>query len=179
MLEPIKYKGLITLHEIPEWTDAEFARLWPAMSAGEKRSRQVAEAENLITNTGLTLLLTNMSVSGQGNMNPFCQILSVGNGAISVIARTDTSVAGDGFASGSRKAPASFSVSGFQTTIAFNFASGDALGSWTNLGLYGYKTASSQAATTTAGTGALMTHAFITYGKVGAIAVNYVFIYSN
>lgn len=180
MFEPINYRGIITLHEIPEWSDTEFAHAWARMSAGEKRSRMVGETENLLTNTGLTLLLTNMSVTGQGSMNPFAQILSVGNGAVSTIARTDTAVAGDGFATGARKAPASFSVSGFQTTIAFNFASGDAVGTWTNLGIYGFKTSGAQAATTSTGTGALMTHAFITYGKASsAIAVNYVFIYAN
>lgn len=180
MHEHLGIRGIITLHEIPDWCDAEFACQWARMSAGEKRSRIVAETENLITNTGLTLLLTNMSVSGQGSMNPFAQIVSVGNGSVSTIARTDTSVSGDGFVASARKAPASFSVSAFQTTITFNYASGDAQAFWTNLGIYGYKTASSQAATTTAGTGALMTHAFINFNKgASAIAVAYTFVLSN
>jgi hypothetical protein len=194
MRELISIHGHITLHEIPaEWTDADFKRLWcpvtdrngqilrPAIiSGGEKRARQVAETENLLTSIGITLWLTNGSVSGQGNMNPFTQILSVGNGSISSVSRSDTSVSGDGFVASARKAPASYAVSGFQTTIYFNFASGDAQAFWTNLGIYGYKTASSQAATTTAGTGALMTHALINYNKVAsAIAVAYTFVLSN
>jgi hypothetical protein len=192
--------GIITLHRIPdEWTDEEF-RYWycpvtapdgsilqeARLSDAVKRRWQIPlddgrmQAENILTNTGIRLLLANMSVAGQGSMNPFFQILSVGNMAIAGVTRADTAVAGDGFATGARKAPASFSTTGFSTTVVTNYASTDAIGSWTNIGVYGYKTASSQAATTTAGTGALMTHAQFSYSKgSSAIAVNYVFVLSN
>lgn len=193
--EKIGYKGIISLHEIPNWTDEELAYWWtpetalidglwqivrPArMSEGEKRSRLVMPPfENLITNTGITLLLTNNSVAGQGSMNPFAQILSVGNGTITGVTRGDTSVAGDGFTTGARKAPASYSIVGFSTTIVFNFASTDAVGTWTNTGLYGWS--GSANASTTSGTGSLMTHALFSYTKNStAIAVNYAFLLSN
>lgn len=179
-------KGIITAHEIPDWTDEEFAERWARMSEGEKRSRLIPladgrmQAENLITNAGIALLLNNVSVPGQGNMQPFAQILSVGNGSISGVTRADTSVAGDGFGTNSRKAPASFTITGFTTAIVTNFASGDANGTWTNIGLYGFKVSGAQNASTSIGTGALMTHALFNFPKgASAIAVQYLFLLSN
>src|SRR5215472_8096185 len=49
-------------------------------SEEEQRRRTVLEADNLITNAGMASLLTNLSVTGQGNMQCFAQILAVGNG---------------------------------------------------------------------------------------------------
>lgn len=192
-MEAIAIHGMITLHEIPDWTDEEFRYWWcpetdrlgnilqpSRISEGEKRSRIVAEAENLITNAGLALILNNLSVSGQGNMQPLTQILSVGNGTIAGVARTDTAVAGDAFGTNARKASASFSTTGFSTTIVTNYASGDAVGTWTNIGWYGFKVSGSQNATTSAGTGALATHALFNFVKgAAAYAVNYVFTLSN
>lgn len=193
-MDSIGIHGIITLHEIPnEWDDEAFKYWWcpvtdptgeiviPARISDEaKAQRIVKRAENLITNTGIALILTNLSVAGQGSMNPVTQILSVGNGAVSGVTRADVAVAGDGFGTNARKAPSSFSRVGFQTTIVTNYASGDANGTWTNIGFYGFNTGSSQAATTTTGTGALMTHALFSFTK-GAVAyaVNYTFNLSN
>lgn len=194
-METIGIHGLIAAYEYPAcWSDEEF-RFWccpvadeagreirPARMSGEwKRLRLVAPlTENLLTNTGIALLLANMSVAGQGSMNPFFQILSVGNGAITGVTRADPSVAGDAFGTNARKAPASYSVIGFSSTIITNYASGDANGTWTNIGIYGYKSAGAQAATTSAGTGALMTHALFSYPKgASAIAVDYLLTLSN
>ncbi len=196
-MDNIDIHGIITIHKIPNWIDEELAYWWmpemawingeqkvvrPArMSDEAKAQRMVKEpVHNMLTNTGVTLFLTNNSVSGQGNMNPFCQILSVGNGSFAGPIRTATSVAGDGFGTNSRKAPASNATVGFQSTIVFNFAAGDAVANWTNLGIYGYNTGGSQAATTTTGTGALMTIASFPFAKdSNAYAVNYVFLLSN
>lgn len=190
-MEAINILGLIALYDIPnEWSDEDFKYWWcpetdinghvirPArISAGEKRSRFIMARKNLITNTGMNLILNNLSVSGQGSTQPLTQILSVGNSAIAGVMRTDTSVAGDGF---SRKAAASFSITGFSTTIVVNYASGDAVGTWTNIGWYGFKVSGAQNATTTAGTGALTTHALFPFTKgATAIAVDYLFTLSN
>lgn len=193
-MDTIGIHGIITLHEIPsEWSDEDFKYWWcpvttpdgeivvPARISDEaKAQRIVKRAENLITNAGIALILTNLSVAGQGGMNPVTQILSVGNGAISGVTRADTAVAGDAFGTNARKAPSSFSRVGFQTTIVTNYATTDANGTWTNIGWYGFNTGSSQAATTTAGTGSLMTHALFSFTK-GAVAyaVNYTFNLSN
>lgn len=193
-MDTIGLHGIITLHEIPsEWDDEAFKYWWcplttpdgqilqPARISDEaKAQRIVKRAENLITNTGIALILTNLSVANQVQQFPVTQILSVGNGAISGVTRADTSVAGDAFGTNARKAPSSFSRVGFQTTIVTQYASGDANGSWSNIGFYGYNTGSSQNATTTAGTGSLMTHALFSFSKgATAYAVNYAFVLSN
>lgn len=152
----------------------------PRMSEEERERRTILTAKNLITNAGMTQVLTNQSVPGQGNMLAYAQIFAVGNGAISGVTRTDTTIAGDGFASGSRKVPASYSVIGFSTTITTNFASGDAVGTWTNAALVGFKVSGAQNATTTSGTGALMSHVLFNFVKgASAIAVAYSFSLSN
>lgn len=183
-MDTIGIKGIITVHEIPEWCNEEFAARWGAMSEDEKRHRQLRladgrwQAENLITNTGINLILKNLSYSGQSQLQPVTQILSMGNGALSGVTRTDTSVAGDGFGTNSRKAPSSFGVTGFVTTITTNLASGDANGTWTNVGFYGWS--GSANATTTTGSGSLMTHALFPFVKgASAVAVAYTFTLSN
>lgn len=194
-METIGVEGIISLHKIPdEWSDEDFQYWWcpvtdkfgrvlrPARISDEAKVQQLAKepVHNMLSSTGIALFLTNNSVSGQGNMYPFCQILSVGNGTFTGASRSATTVAGDGFTTGSRKAPASNSAVGFQSTVIFNFASGDAVGTWTNAGLYGYKTASSQNATTASGTGALMTIAAYPFVKGSvAYAVQYVLSLSN
>lgn len=192
-MDIFRIQGHISLYEIPDWTDEEFRYWWcpvtdeigsilqPArMNDWAKREFLVLEADNLITNAGIALILNNLSVSGQGNMQPVTQILSVGSGSLTGVTRADTAVAGDGFGTNSRKASASFSTTGFSTTIVTNFASGDANGTWTNIGWYGYKVSGAQNATASAGTGALTTHALVSYTKGAvAIAINYVFTLSN
>jgi len=195
MHEIIPIHGTLSLHKIPDsWTPLEFEYWWcpvtdrfghilqEARISDEAKANRLVQApiENMLTNAGITLWLANNSASGQGNMYPFSQILSVGNGSFTGATRTATSVSGDGFTSGARKAPVSNSQVGFQSTIVFNFASGDAVGSWTNCGLYGYNTSSPANATTTTGTGTLMTIAPFTFTKgASAYAVNYVFLLSN
>lgn len=181
-MDTLGIHGIITLYEIPsQWTDQDFATLWPIMHKEEKRSRQILEVENLITNAGIATLLNNMSVAGQGNMQPFAQILSVGNGTLSGVTRADTSVVGDGFVPTARKAPASFRVSGFSTIVLFNFAATDAVGTWTNCGVYGMNVSGAQQATTTPATGQLNTHVLFSYVKNNstAIGINYTFLLSN
>lgn len=185
-MDTIGIKGIITIHEIPDWSDEELAERWARMSAGEKRSRQVPlndgrmQAENLITNVGITQLLNNISVAGQGNMQAFAQVLAVGNGTITGVMRTDTGVNGAAWTSGTRKIPASFSITGFSTTIVTNFASGDAVGTWTSIGLYGYNPTTGQNAQTATITGQLNTHALFAFTKgSSAYAVNYIFLLSN
>lgn len=192
MEDQIGIKGVIRLYTLPQdMTDEELRYWWepeteigpdglfhivrPArMSAEEKHSRLVLQASNLVTNAGMTQLLNNMSVSGQGNMQAFAQILSMGNGTISGVTRGDTAVLGDGFTTGARKVPASFSSVGFTTTITTNFGSGDAVGTITNAGLYGFKPSGSQNASTTTGTGQLNSHVLFSFTKgASAIAVAY------
>jgi hypothetical protein len=194
-MESIGIHGIITLHKIPsEWSDEDFTYWWcpvtapngdilvPARISDEtKRSWLVPlddgklEAENLITNAGISQLLTNLGVQTQASMQPLTQILSVGNGVVSGVTRADTAVQGDAFGTNARKAPASHANTGFSVTVTTSYASGDAAGTWTNIGFYG-----GGSATTTAATGTLETHALFSFTK-GAVAyaVNYVFLLSN
>lgn len=194
-MDSIGIHGKILLHETPtEWNDNDFQYWWcpttdkngnilvPARISDEAKAQRLAipPVSNLITNTGIALLLANMSVTGQGSMEPFFQILSIGNGAITGVTRQTSAVAGDGFATNSRKAPASFSVTGFSTNVVTNFASGDVQGTWTNLGIYGYNVAGAANATTSSGTGALMTAALFSFVKgASAYALSYVLTLSN
>src|SRR5215472_1664792 len=161
-METLEIHGIITLYEIPEeWAidDELFKACWPRLSEEAKAQRQAKEpVHNLFVTAGVNLFLANLSVAAQSQMFPITQILSVGNGAITGVLRSDTSVAGDGFATGARKAPVLYTPTLFITTIQTNFLSTDAVGTWTNLGFYGRNTSLNQDATTTTGTGALMTH---------------------
>lgn len=196
MIETISLpRGILTVHKIPdEWTDADFKHWWcpvtapngqilqPArLSDAIKREWQVPlddgrmQAENLITNAGINQLLTNIGVQAQASMQPFSQILSVGNGAITGVTRADTAVAGDGFTTGARKAPASHANTGFSVMVTTNFGSGDAVGTLSNAGLYG-----GGSATTTTGTGTLYTHCLFSFSKgATSYAINYCFVFQN
>lgn len=195
MFEHIHPQGIITLHNIPdEWSDDDFRYWWCPIVAPNGQIVQPARirdeikrawlvpladgslyAENLITNAGINQLLFNHGVQNQASMQPFSQILSVGNQAITGVTRLDTSVAGDGFTTGARKAPASHANTGFSVTVTTSFSATDAVGTWTNLGFYG-----GGSATTTTGTGTLESHALFTFTKGStAYALNYVFLYSN
>jgi hypothetical protein len=110
----------------------------------------------------------------------FFEILSVGNTVTPGVTRADTSVLGDGFATGARKAPTSFSIVGFQTTVVTNWLTTDAVGSITNIGIYGYNSGGNQHASTTTATGSLMTHALFPFVKGStAYSVNYAILLSN
>jgi hypothetical protein len=187
--------GIITLHKIPDkWSDDDF-RYWfcpvtapngqilqPARISDETKQAWLVSlangdlfAKNLITNNGISQLLTNHGVQAQSSMQPFSQILAVGNGSITGVTRADTTLPGDGFATNSRKTPASHANTGFSVTITTNFASGDAVGTWTSVAFFG-----GGSATTTSGTGTMETHALFSFVKGStSYAANYVFLYSN
>ncbi len=199
MDELIGLRGFMSIYELPEdWTDEELRYWWdPEMTIGadgilhlvhsarisdtEKERWKVLEVENLITNGGYANFLSNLSVPGQGGYQlAICEIFSVGNGAITGVLPTDTAVAGDGFGTNSRKAWTSGVNGGFLPNVTISFASGDANGNWTNAGWYGTNATTGQHATTTAGTGQLMTHALCNYTKGAiAVAVTYTFKLAN
>ena len=205
MIETIKgdpIQGIISLYEIPEEfaTNDDLFRAWwlPEMEWVEgignvivrearisdeaKAQRLVKEpVKNLMTNAGITLYLTNQSVTTQGAMFPWYQITAFGNGTFTGATRALTSLPGDGFASGSRKAPASYVQYGFTSTVLTSFASGDANGTITCCSVWGYKTSGSQNATTTANTGQMQTIAAFPFVKTSAnsYVLSYSFILTN
>ncbi len=192
--------GIIKLYEIPEefalnkdlfdawWlpkteigSDGLYHIVEPARISDEAKAQRLVKepVHNLITNAGITRYLNNNATSAQSGCQPITQILSVGNGTISGVTRTDTSVAGDGFATGARRDPTSggsHSIVGFQLTVIVPYSTSQGNGTWTNIGWYGDGTA-----TTTTGTGTLYTHALFPFvkGSGSAYSINYVFLMSN
>jgi len=182
---------------VTEWgEDGLYHLVKPAKcSDREKQHRQVLATHNTLTLAGINNILNNLSVPSQGGLNqesglqPFGQILSVGNGPLNTsatgagIARNAYDVSGNGFATGSRKVPAAFTIVGFSVTITTNFFAGDAIGTWTNGGLYGAATPFGGVfinATTTAALGSLMTWFPISYVKGSSpYALAYTFTLSN
>lgn len=190
--ESLNIEGTLSLYELPrDMSDEEFRAWWePETALGEdglyhivrparcsdeeKARRKVLEVGNLITNAGIKQQLNNMSVPGQGLLLVFNQIFALGNGAISGVTRADTAVAGDGFATGSRKQAASVIVIGYTTTATMNYASGDANGTITNAGIFGVNPVTGANAGTSAGTGTLMTHVLFNFVKgASAVAIAY------
>jgi hypothetical protein len=178
--------GILSLYEIPnEFAENNelFDAWWlPKTEIGSDGLYHITEqrlvmepVHNLITNAGISRVLTNQSVTAQASQQPFSQILATGNGACTGVLRTDTTVPGDGFASGSRKAPASYYINGFLTTLIFQFGTGDAVGTWTSVGIFG-----GGSATTTAATGVCYTHALMPFSKgSSSYSVNYAFLLGN
>lgn len=196
--DTIGIEGVMRFYQLPtDWTDEELRYWWEPetelgkdglyhiirssrMGPEEKERRRILTASNLLTNSGITQLLNNIAVTGQGSMQAFFQILSLGNGAITGVARTDTAVAGDAFTTGARKVPASFTSVGFATTVTTNLGSGDAVGTLTNGGIYGFNPSGGTNATTTIGTGLLLSHILFSYTKgASPIAITYTLTISN
>ncbi len=195
-------QGIISLYSIPNEfaEDDELFKSWwlpetawvegvgnvivreARISEEAKAQRLVMEPRhNLMTNTGIALYLTNQSVTTQGAMFPFYQITAFGNGTFSGATRALTSLPGDGFASGSRKAPISYIQYGFTSTVLTSFGTGDANGTITCVSAWGYKVAGAQNASTTTGSGAMMTVAAFPFVKSSSnsYTLSYTFILSN
>jgi hypothetical protein len=172
-------EGILRVRRLPpELEDPDQYRYWwlpetdwrghvlrPArLSEREKQGYQVAEFHNLITNNGRSQVLTFIG-SASGTTPPFTQQFAVGNGAISGVNATDTSLANEVF----RKAPASYAVQGTEVDINIVFGTTDAEYTYTNAGIWGVS------ASGTLGSGVLMTHALFSYTKGAyAISIDYI-----
>lgn len=196
-------EGIIRLRRVPnDVTPADFADWWPRVSEREKAARyaepfyaptydrhgdytgeweETDETRNLLTNQGIQSVLQLFCYSNQTQLEPYQQIMSLGNGALTGVQRTDTAVAGDNFASGSRKVPTSYGIIGFQGTHSTLYGTGDANGTLTNGGWYGYNFQSNTDATTSGGTGWLNTHFMFSYVKTSSISfvLDYINVLSN
>ncbi len=162
----IHIEGILRIYELPcDDAIAEYAQWWSRFSLSEKarKGRQVVEVHNLITSAGRTQILTFMG--NAGTTTAFAQYYAVGTGAIYSVQASDTSLATEFF----RAAPASYAVVGNQVTVTTNFTSAQAIGTYTNAGLFGVS------ATGTAGSGTLCTHILYSYTHTAvAIANDYV-----
>lgn len=172
----LNFEGIIRLRELPFETEEEYKRWWlpetgirdgkvvilrPArMSEKEKERYTVAQHHNLLTSSGRTQILgyigTPTYISSQV---AFAQIFSVGTATITSVSAGDGTVFGEL----ARAVPSTAIVTGTQIDISIFFGATQAVGTWTNVGLYG-----GGSATTTLGTGTLLTHSLFSYVKDGS-----------
>jgi hypothetical protein len=166
MEEIIKVCGLIRIRELPpEWTEADFRYWWlpevdsdgriirkARMSEREKSRWTQWEGHNLLTSSGRSALLTYMSSNTGSTYVPFAAYLAIGSTSIVQVYPTDTNVPGEFF----RKQPTSTTQTGNNLDVSTSLAAGDAVGTWSNLGLYGGAGVSG-----TIGSGVLYTHSLV------------------
>jgi predicted RecA/RadA family phage recombinase len=165
-------KGRIRVRALPFETREEWAYWWlPAIVAGkiirparmseqEKERLTVAVESNILTSAGRTQIL-NYLASNTGNPVAFAQYLAIGNFSINQVQSGDTSVQGEIF----RAIPTASNITGTQLDLSTFIGAAQAVGSWTNLGLFG------STASATAGSGVLMTHSLFSYTKGSSFPV--------
>lgn len=122
--------------------------------------QEVEEAHNVITTNGRSQILSYigdnvLSGGNTGTVVPFAQYFSVGTGAIARVGAGDTGMIGELF----RAVPSSALISGNAVSISTFFGATQANGTYTNAGLFGNN------ATSSLGSGTLLTHAFYSYTK--------------
>jgi hypothetical protein len=172
--------GLIRARALPFETREEWSYWWlgefdergrmiraPRMSEREKDRYTVAEAPNILVSSGITQVLNYVGASS-GNSTAFAQYFAVGNIAINQLNSNDTSVAGEYF----RAAPSLSTISGSQIDISAFVGSTQGVGSITNAGLFG------NGATSTIGSGTLMTHSFFSHNKANGVAETFDYLLS-
>ncbi len=150
----LKFSGCLRVRELPaDCSEADFAAWWPRLSQKERDRYTVCEAHNILTNYGRNQALAYFGTPN--TLGAFAQILSIGTGAIAGVNATDTAVVTDTFF---RKVPNVYAIIGTQVDISVYIGTTDAVGTWTNAGIYG-----GGSATTTYGSGLLMTHVLFAY----------------
>lgn len=169
------FHGLIRIRELPFDSYEEYARWWlpqrnesgaiiaqARMTQQEKERYTALEARNLLTGSGRTQILgfigTPTYVASQ---SAFAQYFSVGTYPFTTPSSGDTTTPGEL----ARATPSTAVITGTQIDIATFFATGAANGGWTNAGLWGVN------ATSTLGSGTLMTHSAFAYTKSSSQAV--------
>lgn len=159
------FVGHITGFEHPRGMPLkEYGKWWPSLSQGEqqrwKEAHQCLETHNLLTVSGRTQLLSYVG-SNAALSAPFSQYLAIGTFPIASVSGGDTSVQGELY----RQIPNTAVVTGTQIDIQTVIAAANANATWTSCGLYGLN------ATSTSGSGTLMTHALLSYIKTSAQGV--------
>lgn len=163
--EYLKVQGIMRFRRIPDdWSEATYRYWWlpewnedhtkiirPArMRAKEKERYTVEEFHNILTTQGRTYILTYMS-SSTPNTPAWAQYFAVGTFPLTAVSPGDTDVQTEIF----RAAPNTVTITGTQLDLATLIGGASAVGILTNAGIYGV------AATSTTGSGTLMTHALL------------------
>lgn len=161
-MENISLHGILRIYEFScDEEQKELLSWWSrfALREKERHAKLALETHNMIMSAGRTQLLAFIGASGA--TNAFSQYYAVGTGTIYTIQPSDSSLAGELF----RAVPASFSVVGNAVTISTPFSTSQANGAYTNAGIFGNN------ATSTSGSGILMTHVLYSYLKTNTIAI--------
>lgn len=159
--EMLHFTGLVKVRELPrDCAFADFMAWWPRLTERERERWTAYEHRNVLTSSGRTQLLTYAS-SGLATTLGFAQEFSVGTSPIISVSAGDTSVQGELY----RSAPTTTTITGNQVDISTYFGPSQANGNYTNAGLYGVN------ATSTLGTGTLMTHTLYTYTKSNGVPI--------
>ena len=181
MTERLSIKGVLRTRELPDptWDRATFLYWWcdeknsdgiivrkARMSPREKDRYTVVEEENLVTTNGINNILTFLGLSS-GTATLFSKWFAVGTGAISSVARGDTTIATELY----RLQPTGTSITGSQQDVSILFTGSNGNGTWSNAGFWG------GSASSTANSGTLETHVLYTYHKVtGSITNDYLYV---
>lgn len=157
----IRFEGLVRVRELPRDCELQdFMEWWPRLTQRERERYTVYEHKNLLTTAGRNQLLTYISNSG-GTTLAFAQYFSVGTFPITSVSPGDSSVQTEIF----RAVPNSAVITGTQVDISTFFGASQANGNYTNAGLYGLN------ATSTLGSGTLMTHTLYSYSKANGTPI--------
>jgi hypothetical protein len=171
MSDTLNIEGILRIYEVPdELLDKNLAIKWwrhirkkgwehLTIDDKEREGKLVVEEHNMIMSAGRTQML--YFIGASGSTTAFSQYYAVGTGTIYSVNTGDSSLAGELF----RAIPASFSVVGNAVTISTPFSTSQGNGTYTNSGLFG-STASS-----TPGSGVLMTHLLYSYTKTSASGI--------
>lgn len=157
--------GEIKFYELPgdtDWTEETYKKYWPGLFADKhKRENMLAmETHNLLTTTGRAQILSYIG-STSGYSVGFAQYFSLGTGIVQALSPGDTSIATELF----RVVPSTTSTTGNTIDIQSLIGSAQAVGVLSNAGLWG------NGATTTLGSGSLLTHALINgFNKANGVA---------
>ena len=176
--EVIRFQGMLRLCELPdEWTREEYLRYWcgerdeqghvikPAiMTKQEKERYTVVEARNQLMAAGRTSILSYIG-GASGNTTAFGKYLAIGTGVLQATSPSDTALVNEVY----RVAQTTNTVQGSQMDVNFQIPSASAQVTMTESGLFG------GTASTTAGSGTLVTHVLFSYTKgAAAIAADYI-----
>ncbi len=161
--DKILFLGKIKLRVLPgDLTLAEFMEWWPRLTEKERDRYTEYETRNLITTAGRSQVLTYIGAPNLSSpVVPFSQYFSVGTGPTLTVNPGDSHINTEL----TRLVPSTYTVSGNGVDISTFFGTSQGNGTWSNCGLYGNN------ATSTLGTGTLLTHALFSYVKTNTQTV--------
>ena len=153
--------GIIKARALPHGCElSDFLNWWPRVSEHDRDLWTVYEHKNMLTTTGRNQALTYLGSSTSTTLG-FAQYFAVGNFGINTVSPGDSSVQGEFF----RAVPNT--ITGTQVDISTFFGPTQGVGLITNAGLFGIN------ATSTSGSGTLMTHALYNYTKPSGTPVTF------